>query len=809
MPTLWQDLRYGIRGLGRNPGFTVIAVLVLAAGIGANSAIFSVVQAILLRPLPYPNSFRLVVVWDQLRKLNLNQFPASFANYFDYKAQNGVFEDLAAFQSAEFNLVGGDQPERLAGIAASANLLPMLGVNPVIGRPILPEENEPGSSGVVLLSHALWQRRFGGDRKLIGATVKLDGNPFTVIGVLPPGFRFPLQRSMSPDIFVPVVFPNSPHRTAGNLQLIARLKPGVSVEQAQADLKNVAGRIEQAYRPYRGPKGEDAGYGAMVVSLREQLYGGMRQRLLVLLGAVALVLLIACANVANLLLARAAARSKEMAIRRALGAGSGRLARQLLTEGVLLALLGGMLGLLLAYWGVDVLVALSPDNVPLPDWIGIDPGVLVFTLLVSIGTGLVFGLASVLPTSRTDLHESLRGSGAASLRIWGRQWLATVEVALSLVLAIGAGLLLESFRSLQNVNPGFEAESLLTMRVSLPRFKYRENYQVTAFYKQLLEGLASMPGVKSASLVSWLPLTAAGRGGDPFSIEGRPYDTASKTPQIVHAQVVGLNYFQTMQIPLLAGRHFSARDLETSAPVVIINETMGRGFWPQGDPIGKRILLGAPRPGAAWLTIAGVAGDVRTAGLDVEPLPQMYTPHSQNPARSMTLVIRAVSADGAAAVHRQVAALDKDQPVYDVKTMEQRLLTTISQPRFQTLLLAGFAALAMALAAAGVYGLVSYAVERRTSEIGIRMALGARPAGVVRLVVGQGMAPVLAGVIIGLAGAAAASRALSSLLFRVSPTDAATYAAAALLVTVVGLAACYLPARRSARIDPADSLRYQ
>ncbi len=777
------DLRYALRALRRNPGFAAVAILVLALGLGANAAIFSVFHAVWLRPLPYRESERLVMVWDQLTKLNLDRFPAPFAHYYDYRDQNRVFEDLAAFSPAEFNLTGaGASPERVAGLRVTANLFPLLGVAAAL----------PPGDNVVLLSHALWQRRFGADRQLTGRSIQLDGSPYTVAGILPAELR---TAPLDADLFVPLVLRPDPTRSAGAVQMLARLKPGVSLPQALAGLKAVAANLERQYHPYRGPQGQDAGYNVTVAGLRDELYGRLRRPLDVLLGAVGLLLLAACANVANLLLARAAARHQEIVIRQALGASRWQLVRQMLVESALLSLCGAAAGLLLARWSLDALLALAPENLP-P--VHLNPAVLGFSLLLALLTTVVFGLAPALRLR--PLAPSL----------------VTAEVALSLTLLIAAGLLTKSLFALQHVNPGFRPDQLLTLRISLPRQQYGppngapENHQAAAFYRQLLERLESTPGVTAAGVSTRLPL-AGGPGADPFSIEGRPYASSGPVRQVVHSQVVSPGYFRAMGIRLAAGRLFTERDAPGAEPVVIINETMARGFWPdpQDPPLGKRIVLGAPRPGSVWLTIVGIAGDVRIAGLDRTPLPQMYVPLPQSPARSVALVLRASgdSATLAGLARAAVASLDPEQPVYDVRTMEQRLAATLAPPRFQTFLLGSFAVLALLLASAGIYGVVSYGVARGTREMGIRMALGAEPAGVRALVLRRGLTPVLVGLALGLAAALALSRVLSSLLYQVSPADPLIFATAPLALFLAALAACYLPARRAARIDPMSALR--
>jgi putative ABC transport system permease protein len=806
-----RDIRYAFRILLRDPGFASIAIVALALGIGANTAIFSVVNAALLRPLPYPDGARLMVVWDRLSKLGIAQFPVSYANYLDYKAGNRVFEDVAAFSVAEFNLTTAEQAARVPGVYVSANLLGMLGAGPAVGRIFLPEENASGHDNVVVLSDSLWRRRFGGDPGVLGKTIMLDGNALQIVGILPRAFAF-APVNPPPEVWMPLRPPPDPGRTAGALELIARLKFGVTVEQARADMAAVAHGVEERYHPYRGPHGEDAGYGVNATPLRDELYGGMRRGLLVLLTAVAFVLLIACANVANLLLVRTSGRRREIAVRRALGAGPLRLARQLLVEGVTLSLAGGVLGLLLAFWGVSALPALMPAGLPRLETIPLDARVLSFTLLVSLVTGLAFGVAPLVEGSGRHLTEALKegGRGLAGGTRSGRlrHFLITAEIALSLVLVIGAGLLIKSFVRLTGVDPGFHAQHLITARISLPESQYREDHLVTALFHDLVERTRAVPGVQSASVVSRLPLTG-GPGGDPFSIEGRPYDASSRTPQVANQQVVGADYFRTMQIPLLAGRVLAERD---PRPVTVINQTMARGFWPAApsDAIGRRIMLGAPRPGALWFTIVGIVGDVRNSSLDAQSLPQMYVPVEHAPARSMALVIRTAGdpENVVAAVRAQIFSFVPNLPLYDVKTMAEREAVTVAQPRFQTMLLSLFAALAVALAAIGIYGVIAQSVAQRTHEIGIRMALGAQPASVLKLVLREGLIVGIAGLALGLAATLATVRLLSGLLYEVPVFDPATLLVASVLLMAVVLAACYIPARRAARLDPMIALRW-
>ena len=807
-----HDLRYAVRQLVRHPGFTLASVVALALGIGANTAIFSVVNAALLRPLPYRNSARLAVVWDQLTKLGLQRFPVSMANYFDYRAQNKVFEDLAAFSYTEFNLTAADQAERVPGMRVSANLLPMLSATPASGRIFTEDENRPGRGSVAVLGDAIWRRRFGGDTAILGKTIILDGNAVTVVGILPAGFSFSAGNPV-PEIWTPAEFRPGAERTAGAFELIGRLKPGITLELARANMHAVAAGIEERDHPYRGPHGEDAGYGVTVIPLRDELYGNARRGLLILLGAVALVLLIACANVASLLLARTAVRRREIAVRLSLGSGRFRVARQLLVESLTLAVAGGLAGFALAFWGIGLLRNLMAGSLQNLESIPLDLSVLGFTLLASCATGVLLGLAPALEGARLELSETLKEAGRAaagstrSRRL--RRVLITGEVALSLVLLISAGLLLKSFARLLQVNPGFRPEKLITAQISLSPNQYSEDHRVATFYRELIERVRALPGVQAASLVSALPLAGA-PGGDPFSIEGRAYDAHGKTPQVTNHQAIATDYFRTMQIPFLSGRVFEEHE---SGSVVIINQTMARGFWPEGSSaaIGRHIMLGAPRPGAPWLTIVGVAGDVRNATLDAEPLPQMYISAGQTPARSMALVVRAAGETGGlvSAIRAQLFSLDPNQPLYDVKTMEQRVAGAVAQPRLQTVLLGAFGALALILAAIGIYGVIAQSVIDRTHEIGIRLALGASSGAVLRSVLWEGWAMGLAGIGLGLAAMLPLARLLSSSLYQVPAVDAATFFSASLVLLAVVLSASYVPARRAAKLDPMAALRWE
>jgi putative ABC transport system permease protein len=812
---LFQDIRYGLRQLRRNPGFTVVAVLTLALGIGANTAIFSVVDAALLRPLPYRDPDRLVMVWNQLHRLGLNQFPASYADYSDYKTGNRVFDDIAAFEPAHFDLAG-NQPERVLGMRTSANLFPLLGVKAELGRTFLSEENQPGRNGVVVLSDALWRRRFGADPAVLGKSITLDGGLYMVIGILPRTFRFSIGGPVYPDVWLPIALHPDPQRQTSGLQLIARLRKGVSVAEATVNMKAIALRLAQQFHLYRGPHGEDAGYDVTVVPLRDQVFGALRGGLLIMLGAVGFVLLIACANVSNLLLARGTARRKEIAVRASLGASRGRISRQLLTESLLLGVGGAGAGMGLARWGIQALTALSPNDASRLLDVHINGAVLTFVGALVLLTTVIFGVVPAAQSSGAGLNlplaETRRSATASVSRHRFSSALVVGEVALSLVLLAGAGLLLASLLALVRINPGFNPENVVTARVSLPQSEYRQAHQVADFYNQLVVRLQQAPEVASAGLTSMLPL-ADGIYRNPFSIEGRQWQSqgADGVPQVANFEAVTPGYFQTLQIPLLRGRLFSALDGPEQAPVAIVSRTLVRGFWPDRDPLGRHIMMGAPRPGVPWLTIVGVVGDVHASGLDSPPIPQIYVPQNQHPSHTMAMVLRtpAGARKTVPFILNTVHQLDPARPVYDISTMDAALSSSVASRRYDALLLGLFAALALLLAAIGLFGTVSYSVTQRTNEIGIRMALGAERNDVLKMVIGQGLRLALIGVTIGIAGALALTRFLSSLLYGVKPTDPLTFVAVSLILIAVALIACYIPARRAAKVDPMVALRYE
>jgi putative ABC transport system permease protein len=809
METLWHDLRYGLRMLVKNPGFTTVAVIVLALGIGANTAIFSAVNAVLLRSLPYHDPDQLVVPASTNYGRGSDRVNVSYGDFADWKREQ-VFAHVAVFQTFTYDLTGTGEPDRAQASAVSADYFAVMGAAPLLGRALLPEEHKPGGTRVAVLSHGLWQRRFGSDPHLIGQTIKLNGAPFTVVGVMPPSSTYP----DSVELWVPMAFSedNPPQdllrRDNFIWQAVARLKPGVSVEQTQTHLQTIAQRIERDHPVVR------KGWSVRLVPLQEWIVGTqLRQALLVLLGAVGFVLLIGCANVANLLLARAAVRQREMAIRMSLGAGRLRLVRQLFTESLLLACLGGIAGLLLAKWGARLLITFAPSNIPRLNEMGMDSLVLGFVLGVSAFTAVVFGIVPSLQATKTNLSESLKEGGRSAtggLRSGRtRSLLVVAEVALSLVLLIGAGLMIRSFIRLQQVDPGFKVDHLLTLDLNAPRSRYRDNPQVLSFYQGLTDRLKALPGVQAACVSSALPLGGGGFYlGRVFLIEGHPEPPAGPDFS-AQWDVISPDYFSTLGVGLLKGRFFSERDTAESTPVIIINETMARRMFPNENPLGKRIR--SWRDENLLREIVGVVRDVRYFGRDDQLRGLVYIPHTQNTWRSMTLTVRTAGdpTGMVEAVRNGVWAADKDLAIANIRTMQRIMDDSVARQRFSMLLLSLFAIVALMLAAVGIYGVMSYAVAQRTHEIGVRMALGAERRDILRLVVGRGLALVVAGVGLGLTGAFALTRLMSNLLFAVSARDPMTFAALPLLLAVVALIACYLPARRATKVDPMIALRYE
>ena len=805
MNKVWQDLRYGLRMLYKNRGFTAVALLALALGIGANSAIFSVVNSVLLRPLPYRDAQRLIMIWENYQQRGGPEREwASPADFRDFRDQAQSFEHIAALLGWGPTLTGQDEPEDLQGAAVSHDTFAMLGVEPALGRSFRPDDDQPGADRVVVLSHQLWQRRFSADPSIIGRNVTLSGDSYTVIGVMPRGLSFPILNNTEVwRTISPLLAANSGcDRGCVILRIIAKLKPAVTIEAARAEMNALTQQIAERYPDY------NKGIGATLVPLHEQLVGDVRPAMLVLLGAVGLVLLIACANVANLLLARAAAREKEVAIRAALGASRARLIRQHLTESLVLAVIGGALGLLIAFWMVDLLVSFAPKGTPRLEEIAIDRSVLAFSFGIAVLTGIAFGLAPALLSSRTNFNSALKEGGrdtsATSRGARLRGALVVSEVALALMLLVGAGLLIKSFVILQRVDPGFNPKSVLRVDVTLPRTRYPDRNQSAAFYKQLLERVARLPGVQSAGAVSSLPLSGGGTDSD-FAIEGRP-PAEPGHPQVAWYSSVTPDYFRAMGIRLLRGREFTEADNPAAPKTVLISESMARRYFPDEEPLGKRLVFGKDAR-----EIVGIISDVKFFGLNLDARPSMYFAHQQNPARGLSLVVRTQGnpLTLATAIRGQVSSLDRDLAVSSIMTMEELVGTSLAEPRFVLLLLGAFAAVALLLSAIGVYGVVSYSVTQRSHEIGVRMALGAQMSDVLKLVVGQGMSLVLGGVGVGLIAAFALSRVMESLLFGVSATDVTTFAATSLILAGVALGACFVPARRATKVDPMESLRYE
>src|SRR5215213_9012807 len=811
MNTLLQDIRFGVRMLLKSPGVSVVATIALALGIGANTAIFSVVNAVLLRPLPFPDSDSLVAVFETDTQRGLQRGSHSYPNFLDVRAQSTMFEHMASYHSGDFIMTGRGEPARLQGSVVTANLFPLLGVSPMLGRAFLPDEDKPTETGrVVVLSHSLFQRQFGSDPSILNQAITLDGRPFTVVGVMPASFEFPIQNEPV-ELWTTIAGdaagdePVTSQRGAHFLQVIGRLKPGVSKEQAQAELTTIAARLEQQYPDTNTRR------SLRMDSALTALVGDVRPALLILLGAVACVLLIACANVANLLLARATGRHKEMAIRSALGASRIRVIRQLLTESVLLSIVGGGAGLLLAVWWSDLLVALGKDDIPRAIHIGIDWRVLGFTLGVSLLTGLIFGLAPAFHSSKTELIDALkeggRGTSEGARRNKVRSLLVVTELAIAVVLLVGAGLLIKSLWRLQKVKSGLQPENVLTFNIGLPE-KY--NYEKQArFFIDLKSRLEATPGVQSASSILPLPLSGD-RFSISFEIEGRPM--APKDHPSGDFFSTGMGYFRSMGIPIIKGRDFEDRDRYGATPVVIITETLARQFFPNEDPIGKRIKPGINTIEGDKTTmreIIGVVGDVRNRSLDVESKPAYYVPQTQVPFDQMAMVVKTAGDPHSliSAATKQVAAMDQDIPVFAPKTMEEYLSASVAAPRFSTTLLSIFAAVALVLTVVGLYGVMSYSVAQRTNEIGIRLALGAQPRDVLLMIVKQGGLLIGLGFTVGLAGAFALTRLLASLLFGVTAKDPWTFGAVAVLLAIVALLACYLPALRATRVDPMEALR--
>ncbi len=807
MRTLFQDIRYGLRMMAKNPAFTFFVVAALALGIAANTAIFSIADAVLVRSLPYRQADRLVMVWEDASSYGFPRDTPAAGNFADWKARNQVFEDMAASSfSGSFNLTGEGTPEEIPGDFVTANLFSVLGARPALGRDFSASDDVPGAPRVVILSQGLFLRRFGGDPQIIGKQLWLNYEKYDVVGVMPRGFQFP---DRDPQLWTPVQFTAAQLANHGNhhLQVIARLKPGVSLKVANANLAAIAKQLEQEY------PSENAKVGAYAIPLREELTGKTRPALLVLIGAVSFVLLIACANVANLLLARASGRRHEIAMRLTLGASRGRIARQLLTESLLLAALAGAGGLLLSTFVTRFLASLIPEGIPPLNGSGADSNVLVATLIISVATGIVFGILPALRVSRLDLVTSLNQGGRSGVGSGRRlrDALVVSEVALAIVLLAGAALMMRSFEKLLHLDPGFRADHVLVVRTPLPRQKYEAFAPRAAFYSDVLARVARLPGVTAAGYTTWVPLTNAG-GATGITVEGRPQPAPGQIP-IPNCRIISDDYIRALGMKLIAGRVLDERDGTTAPPVALINQTMARNLWPEENAIGRRFKQGSYVEHSPWITIVGIVGDVHQAGLDSPARPEVYLPYLQQDFgfEPEYLVVRTIGDPMRMvdAVRQQVWAVDKEQPVADAMPLEDLVDDTLAPRKTQAGLLAGFAMLALLLAALGIYAVLSFTVTQRTQEFGVRMALGAQPGDVLHMVFSQGVRLFILGAVIGLAAAFALSRTLEHLLYGVSATDPASFVLVTLLLAGVTLLACYFPARRAMSVDPMIALRYE
>ena len=810
MESLSRNVRYALRNLRKRPVFSLIVVFTLALGIGANTAIFSVVDAVLLAPLPYGDPDKLVVVWAKNEKQNLTQQPISYPNIVDLKQANHVFEHLSAVRGELFSLTDRDEPERVTGVRVSTNILTLLGVTPALGRNFLPEEEQPAKAAVALLSHRLWQGRYAGDPRLIGQAIIIDGKSYTVIGILPAWLTQPgmtLGNLSDPDVWIPVVpAANEQNRNFANMRIVARLKLGVTPAKAQAEVDTLAARLEKQYPD----SNTNVRFG--VVGLREQLTGRVSKALWILLGVVGCVLLIACANVANLLLARAASRQSEIAVRNALGATRPQLIRELLTECVVLSLTAGLLGLLLAYLGVTLMTSLSSGGIPRANEIGISRDVLLFTLLVSLLTGLAFGTVPAFQSSRShlteDLKEAKKGASGSVRHRRSLNALVVIEIALALVLVAGAGLMMRSFRSVLGIDPGFDPHNVLTFSAALPLATYKDQQQHVQFFERALAKIQALPGVQAAAGTFRVPVT--GFATAIFTVQGKPVPTGQAPMADYRAITVG--YFRAIGIRLLKGRDFTERDNADAPDAVIVNEELARRSWPGEDPIGKRLQVGTEL--TRWRQVVGVVGNARLSGLEAKVDPAIYVPFPQNSwpnaLRNSFIVLRTTTDPESLvpAIRRELRSVDPTFPITQIRTMDQIVGDSLSQRRFNTTLLALFAFVAVALAAVGIYGVMSYAVSQRTREMGIRMALGAEQSDITKLVTSNGARLAALGITIGVVAAAISSRLISSLLFGVTATDPMTFVFTALLLSAVTLLASYIPSRRAAGTDPIAALRY-
>ena len=827
MRTLLQDVRYGLRMMLKRPGFTAAAIISLALGIGATTTIFSVVNAVLLRSLPYGDAERLVVLWET----NTQQIAAAMkiqdhslvapANFTDWAQQSGSFEGMAAARTLSYNWTGGERPERVVGASVTPNIFSVLGVRPLHGRAFLPADAEPGRERVVILSQGLWERRFGRDTNALGKVLTLNNESYSVVGVMPQETQYPEGAELwtlarggvpeppggaAPSGAAPNAAAPNPAalRTNHYLTVVARLKPGATLAGAQSELNTVSARLQQEYPD------ANKGIGARAVPMQEEVVGNVRPALLILLGVVGFVLLIACANVANLLLARSISRQRELTLRTALGASRSRIVRQLMTESLLLGLIGGAVGLFLAYWGVSLLVALSPADLPRVKEVSVDGQALFWTVSLSLLAGVLAGLAPALQTSRPDpgevLKEGGRGVNGGVRHQRMRGLLVVAEVALTLLLLTGAGLLLKSFMRLQKVDPGFDARNVLTMRVALPGYRYSGDEKFARFGSELLERVRNVPGVEAAAMTTALPLSQV-ESAMSFRVDGKAGPPPGSEP-IANWRSVSPDYFRALGVPLLRGRAFTEQEGKDAPGVVIINESLARNAFPGEEALGQRLVIGMePKP----REVVGVVRDVRHTALKEEPKPEMYVPFQQAPRAVFTLVTRTTvdPASLTSSVTSAVQTVDKDQPVYNVKTMEMFRSESIAQSRFNTYALSIFAAIALVMAAVGIYGVMAFSVTQRTNELGIRIALGAQPDDILRLVIRQGMILALVGIVIGFAASLALTRVMNSLLYGVGATDLITFVTVSAALALIALAASYLPARRATRINPMVAIRYE
>jgi putative ABC transport system permease protein len=813
-----NDLRYALRQLVKSPGFTAAAVLTLALAIGANTAVLSLVNAMLIRPLPYRESPQLVLLLQHFKSQNLERIPVSPPEFVDYETRAHSFEKLGAFGYTNFNLAGEDKPERIPGATVTAGLLPLLGVSPIKGRFFESKECTLGRDDVVIISARLWQRRFNSNPQIIGTKLLLDGKSFTVVGVMPATFDFPLQLfnlgnggqfGGRAEIWKPLAFTDDQMkaRYSRSFAIVGRLAQGTSVARAQAEIATITAQMR---REHPNNYTQDNSFGGDVLLLHDLAVGGMRPAVLILLGAVFLVLLIACANLTTMLLARAAAREREMAIRVSLGAGPARLLKQVLTESVLLALIGGVAGVLLALWGVELLKSLGAQTVPRLHEVNVDPTVLGVTLAIAVGTGIVVGLVPGLASARPELTEALKEGGRSSTQGTGRNWLrnglVVTEVALALVLLSGAGLLMKSFGRLQNVNPGFNPRNALTFEISLPKIQYPDNSSIVAFNREAQRRISALPGVQTVGFSTILPL--AGTNSDwSFEIEGRPSKDNSPSPDEEKRQV-SVDYFRALETPLIKGRFFTDADNADAPRVIIVNQAFAKKFWPNEDALGKRIVMGGMSDDPKWITIVGVVDDMRHFGLDVDPKPEMYVPFAQEPYFTTIYLVRS-NQDPLSllpAIRREIQAIDPGVPLANARTFENVIADSVAPRRLSVVLLGVFAGFAVLLASVGIYGVMSFLVVQRTHEIGVRMALGAQRSDVLKLILGRSLKLITAGTAIGLVVAVMSTGMLRALLYNVSAFDTPTFALVTILLAAVALAASYLPAMRATKADPLTAL---